>query len=320
MSTFPDWQQIQQWTGDPLAGKTALALGGGVEDTGPLPVGSWASIILWVKATAQPVAIVVTQTVSGGSSALSIVTTINVPAGGKLTQSIVMFGDTVEVVFTGGGVGCILDYAVVPSNTTSNAQVLTNATINVQKNEVLVALEPTLDFVDSNQNLWSVTDDAANTRVKLALLSGLPSAFVTHSAAQPQANNGGGTGHLLGLAFDTETWDTDGFHDPVTNNSRITIPAGLAGKYVALGSSAWTNLTSTAGIRQTGWRKNGADLPGQLNILAGTAGGGNEIDTQSMGFFNLAVGDYLEYGVYQNSGVAINILSGASLGVVRIGP
>jgi len=30
----------------------------------------------------------------------------------------------------------------------------------------------------------------------------------------------------------TEDWDTDGFHDPATNNTRFTVPAGLGGKYL----------------------------------------------------------------------------------------
>ena len=37
------------------------------------------------------------------------------------------------------------------------------------------------------------------------------------------------------LTFDNEYFDTDAFHDNSTNTSRITIPAGLGGKYLITG-------------------------------------------------------------------------------------
>lgn len=43
--------------------------------------------------------------------------------------------------------------------------------------------------------------------------------------------------------FDTEIFDTDGFHDTVTNNSRVTIPAGMGGKYLAIFSTSATSGT-----------------------------------------------------------------------------
>lgn len=36
------------------------------------------------------------------------------------------------------------------------------------------------------------------------------------------------------IAFDSETYDSNTYHDTVTNNSRITIPAGMGGKYLSL--------------------------------------------------------------------------------------
>lgn len=125
MSSYPDFQAFPQWTGSPLSQATLNAIGGGTLDTGALPVGSWASIILWAKATAQPITAVVTQTLGAGPAALTISTNVTIPAGAQIADTIVMLGDTVEIVFTGGGAGCKLDYAVVPTNTTTNAQVTT---------------------------------------------------------------------------------------------------------------------------------------------------------------------------------------------------
>ena len=58
------------------------------------------------------------------------------------------------------------------------------------------------------------------------------------------------------VTWDSETYDTDGFHDNVTNNSRLTIPAGLGIKKVrlvgsirasAITADLWTNLFITKG-------------------------------------------------------------------------
>lgn len=48
---------------------------------------------------------------------------------------------------------------------------VTGSTVNVQHNDVLVAAEPTLDFEDGTGLAWTVTDDAPNTRVKLAAVA-----------------------------------------------------------------------------------------------------------------------------------------------------
>ena len=37
-------------------------------------------------------------------------------------------------------------------------------------------------------------------------------------------------------AMDAEYWDTDGFHDLVTNTDRLPIPAGMGGRYFVYGS------------------------------------------------------------------------------------
>jgi hypothetical protein len=97
-----------------------------------------------------------------------------------------------------------------------------------------------------------------------------------------------------------DSWDTDAYHDPTTNNTRITIPAGKAGKY----------LVTTYGFPETFngyfilqlWL-NGANLAQgagiSLNnsVLART-------DTRADGFglglvLNLAVNDYIQLYIQQ---------------------
>jgi len=43
------------------------------------------------------------------------------------------------------------------------------------------------------------------------------------------------------LLWDTEAWDTDGFHDTATNTGRLTIPSGLGGRYLVWAAIGWTS-------------------------------------------------------------------------------
>ena len=106
--------------------------------------------------------------------------------------------------------------------------------------------------------------------------------------------------------FTTELFDTDAFHDNSTNPSRITAPAGLAGKYLMIGSSGWANASSATdrGIRIT---KNGSvsGLP-QVNWQTSASGVAYmNIST----IVNLSVGDYCQVEVIQYNGGALVLQS-----------
>ena len=60
------------------------------------------------------------------------------------------------------------------------------------------------------------------------------------------------------INFDQEDFDTDAFHDNVTNNSRITIPAGKAGKYAIYAKVTFPSTPSGA----TGYRRMSIKLNG----------------------------------------------------------
>lgn len=62
------------------------------------------------------------------------------------------------------------------------------------------------------------------------------------------------SGTTVGVAFNTEQFDTDGYHDNVTNNSRFTVPAGLGGLYVV---SCQFNLGLSGGNGFAGLLLNG---------------------------------------------------------------
>lgn len=166
---FPDGQRITQWLGSPLASATALAIGAGNHVDGPFNLASWASVIVAVKATGGTVTVTVTQTINGGPPGLALAQQFVVPAGQTLFESVVLFGDTVTLTLQGSAPGETVDYALYPANTTTNAQVLATASLNFQHNEVLVAAEAALDFVDVGASVFTVTDDPTNGRIKVSM-------------------------------------------------------------------------------------------------------------------------------------------------------
>jgi hypothetical protein len=115
------------------------------------------------------------------------------------------------------------------------------------------------------------------------------------------------SGSYVVLNYGSENFDTDAFHDTSTNNSRLTVPSGKAGKYsiqVIVSFAA-----SGVGDRRIGFFKNGSGLiypnvilpiSTDITILNGTT------------IVDLSVGDYMEVVAYQNTGGNLNINSGTA--------
>ena len=96
---------------------------------------------------------------------------------------------------------------------------------------------------------------------------------------------------------DPDHYDTDGFHDPSTNSSRITIPAGLGGYYLVYGQNTWD--VNATGRRFCELKKNGTKLFTSNGFAANSsAAPANMISI----ILNLSAGDYVEYQVWQSSG------------------
>jgi len=103
------------------------------------------------------------------------------------------------------------------------------------------------------------------------------------------------------VAMDTELIDTDGFHDNSTNNTRITIPAGKAGKYLVSGNA---NFASNAtGDRNAQIWKNNTEVCVGFDL-----GGSGNVSPQVSRILDLAVADYVEFVISQSSGGNLNSL------------
>lgn len=121
---------------------------------------------------------------------------------------------------------------------------------------------------------------------------------------------------LVALTFDSESWDTNGYHSTVSNTSRLTAP--VAGKYLYIGNARFA--TNGTNDRYFAIRLNGTDY------IDGTGFSPNTSAIRTFGslsgIYSFAANDYIELLVYQNSGGALNIEQGAggpSLTMIRIG-
>lgn len=117
------------------------------------------------------------------------------------------------------------------------------------------------------------------------------------SAAQSIPASGG---LPAAVSWDAEEWDTDGYHDTVTNPTRITIPAGLAGK-VRLEGFIWSTAAATFNSGQyctVRIRKNGGSYlrgPYERNHTPAVLTNGSSARAVD----NAAAGDYYELVVTQ---------------------
>lgn len=120
------------------------------------------------------------------------------------------------------------------------------------------------------------------------------------------------------VAFDAERWDTDNIHDPVTTNSRLT--CRTAGKYLIFGG---VEISYAAGgsFRQVSITLNGTG--NFIQVQRGNPGTAiSELVVSTV--YDLAVSDYVELVVGQDSGAALNVNASPSyspeFGMIYLGP
>lgn len=110
------------------------------------------------------------------------------------------------------------------------------------------------------------------------------------------------------VGFDNEDYDTDGFHDNATNNSRITIPTGKGGKYLIIGRNTWSN--NGTGSRNFRLFKNGTSTGWQF--ISPVSASASYTVFSGVTMVNLNAGDYIEFAVTQNSGGNLGLLGDAA--------
>ena len=108
------------------------------------------------------------------------------------------------------------------------------------------------------------------------------------------------------ITFNSEVLDTNTFHSTSSNTSRMTIPAGKAGKYLVVGSVIFQNAAN--GTRRFDIFKNGSSYARTQNFGDASEQGWVTINTT----MDLAVADYVELYVFQNSGGSLSIYGGSA--------
>ena len=104
------------------------------------------------------------------------------------------------------------------------------------------------------------------------------------------------------VTWNTESYDTNAFHDVVTNTGRFTIPSNYAGKYL-INIKTMFNSSSNTGARNLALYKNGSSI---LDSEFSLSTRGN-LQMSLTSVQSAAVADYYEVYVLQSTGGSINL-------------
>ncbi len=140
----------------------------------------------------------------------------------------------------------------------------------------------------------NVTSDSAKAKITPALVG----AKVYKSALQTITS-----GVDTVLTFDSERFDSDGFHSTSVNTSRITIPAGMDGYYLLGCDVAFAG--NATGVRRVAILQNGATELVKVDLHV-VSSAGVSVGTPPL-FNQCAAADYFEVRVLQSSGGNLDV-------------
>jgi hypothetical protein len=120
------------------------------------------------------------------------------------------------------------------------------------------------------------------------------------------------------VTWNSESFDTNTYHSTATNTDRLTIPSGKTG-YYRIYAYARFDTSSTGGIRQIGFKKNGATF--SPNIFADGANDptATYIQANFSGDAYLTAGDYVTMVAYNQSTTATLSNSATFFGIQYLG-
>lgn len=158
--------------------------------------------------------------------------------------------------------------------------------------------------VDTSQDLLA-TDTFAMIEATHSTGDTYVGAVVTKTADATAVNASGG--HVV--TFDSETEDTNGWHDNVTNNTRLTVPSGLGITTVRLSGLVRVTLVGTNDV-QARFLKNGAAThEGFVDAKYWNRGATADFDIQIVSpDIPATAGDYFELQIFSTD-TSITVLS-----------
>jgi hypothetical protein len=114
------------------------------------------------------------------------------------------------------------------------------------------------------------------------------------------------------LTWDSEKFDTAALHDPAVNPSRLTVPVGAAGTYLALFKGLWQG--SGVGQRQARFLINAAPLVTDIQLGSAAINMSNSLQVLT----TLVAGDYVEIDVYQDTAGNLDVLAAATFSLQKV--
>jgi hypothetical protein len=146
-------------------------------------------------------------------------------------------------------------------------------------------------------------DSAQADGVKWAAIPASSPSFVGAKAGQSTGTFPHDT--LTTINYDTEDFDTSGFHDTSTNTNRFTVPSGKAGKYLCINNGMRLPNINMSDAYLT-LRKNGSEV---FRQYPGNYPSNGRPSIMNINVLDLAVGDYIDYAFYQASGSSTSTLA-----------
>lgn len=250
-------------------------------------------------------AIEVTNT--AGTALFSVNSTGNINALANLTAKGSILTASAANTPTTLAVGTNEHRLVANSATTSGLAYVadtTNYAINA-KGDLLVgtAADTVTNLAVASTAGWVLTVDSATTSgLKWAAAGTAYSGTRIRMNANLTVNNATNTT----ISWPTEDFDTDSYHSTSSNTSRITIPSGKAGKFWIYATVLWDSASRADAIVVRLY-KNGTEIYRQQENKDTGLYKSLSIGTT----MDLAVNDYLEILVYQDSGTTLTVNSDA---------
>jgi hypothetical protein len=146
-----------------------------------------------------------------------------------------------------------------------------------------------------------VADSTASTGLKWAASGNFIGCGIYTGSSQTISNNTN-----TKINFASEVFDTNGFHDNSTNNTRFTIPAGLAGYYRVSATLRWDQGSGGRRIIAITINGGGGQASSEVTPAAGVY-----VSALTQQVFYLNVGDYVELDAYQTSGGNLAVIGQA---------